>query len=221
MRTHEDVTAKFAKDTADHQLTILHDDGFYRHLRVSTPGTNCYAYSIATWPGHLAITGDMGAAVFSRLPDMFEFFRDSAHNGNPNVGYWTEKMVATENPAKQYCRESAMASIAQFVDDFIAGYADDDDVDPEWAQALRDVVKGARLASDEDGQRGMTETYDAVSGFEASKDLVEAMGGIKFEFTDVSEMAPAWEEYTFHHLWRLRAILHAVTLYDKAKSATG
>ena len=27
------------KYTAEHELTVLHDDGLYRHLRINTPGT--------------------------------------------------------------------------------------------------------------------------------------------------------------------------------------
>ena len=29
----EEAAEAFARDTADHQMTVLHDDGLYRHLR--------------------------------------------------------------------------------------------------------------------------------------------------------------------------------------------
>lgn len=28
-----DIAARFARDTAQHEMTVLHDDGLYRHLR--------------------------------------------------------------------------------------------------------------------------------------------------------------------------------------------
>jgi hypothetical protein len=28
-----DIATRFAKDTATHRMTVLHDDGLYRHLR--------------------------------------------------------------------------------------------------------------------------------------------------------------------------------------------
>jgi len=38
----------FARDVAEHQLTILHDDGLYRHLRCARPGSGA---AIAAQPG--------------------------------------------------------------------------------------------------------------------------------------------------------------------------
>ena len=63
MSYYDDICSRerFAKDTATHAMTILRDDGLYRHLRFKRPNTSSYYFDIITWPGYLAITGDMGA----------------------------------------------------------------------------------------------------------------------------------------------------------------
>ena len=68
-----EVHERFKKDTAEHQMTVLRDDGLYRHLRFRKPGTGIYGFDIVTWPGYLAISGDMGASMFTRLEDMIQF----------------------------------------------------------------------------------------------------------------------------------------------------
>lgn len=86
---------RFIRDTAKHELTVLHDDGLYRHLRFAQPGTSNYYYSLVTWPGYLAIVGDGPDYVFCRLPDMFEFFtgsRSAGARGEINPSYWAEKL---------------------------------------------------------------------------------------------------------------------------------
>ena len=55
-RAHEG----FLKATSAHELTVIRDDGIYRHLRVGKPDTGMWHWQIVTWPGHLAITGDVG-----------------------------------------------------------------------------------------------------------------------------------------------------------------
>lgn len=105
-----EVLARFQRDTAAHQLEVIKDDGLHRHLRFRKPGTGCYGFDIVTWPFHLAISGDMGAAMFTRLPDMFEFFRDSSKHAEPdalciNAGYWAEKCVANDGEKKEFSPE--------------------------------------------------------------------------------------------------------------------
>ena len=93
----------FLNDVKDHQMEVIRDDGINRHIRFSKPGTGCYRFDLITWPGVLCYTGDMGTYVFSRIADMFEFFRmdKSDWNYNPkglsiNPGYWSEKLLASD-----------------------------------------------------------------------------------------------------------------------------
>jgi hypothetical protein len=79
----------FLKDIANHQLEILLDNGVYRHLRFKANANSWNMwFDVVTWPGFLAYSGDMGCFVFTRIADMFEFFRSNKADGLPiNQGY--------------------------------------------------------------------------------------------------------------------------------------
>lgn len=86
---HEDdvgVQQLFDAATAAHTMTVLHDDGPYRHLRFSAPAIRSWSWDIVTWPGALVISGDIGDGwQFTGAPDMFDFFQPFAgrHRINP------------------------------------------------------------------------------------------------------------------------------------------
>ena len=86
------VHKDFVKHTEKHELKIIKDDGVYRHMRFGDPDTIIYSMHVTTWPGHLAVTGDMGTYLFSRIEDMFKFFR----HDRPNPQYWAEKCQASD-----------------------------------------------------------------------------------------------------------------------------
>jgi len=88
----EDVKARFLRDVADHEVKILKDDGVYRHIKFSRQNSMTYCFDLITWPGHLAITGDMGDYIFSRIEDMFDFFGTRDGELNINIGYWCQKL---------------------------------------------------------------------------------------------------------------------------------
>ena len=89
------VKERFPGDVAEHEMTIMLNDGVYRHIRFKKPGTMMYYFDLTTWPGFLAITGDMGSYVFSRLRDMFEFFGIRTGYGI-DYRYWAEKCQASD-----------------------------------------------------------------------------------------------------------------------------
>jgi len=72
-----DTAERFKRDTKDHEMTVLHEDGLYRHLRFRKPagGYSEYWFDLVTWPGVLVIRGDMETFAFSRTEDMLAFFR--------------------------------------------------------------------------------------------------------------------------------------------------
>lgn len=92
----ESVEAGFATETAEHVLTVVRDDGVYRHIACGKPGTMIYAWEIITWPGHLAITGDLGSYIFQRVDDMLRNF----FSGNINPEYWLEKCTSHARPIR-------------------------------------------------------------------------------------------------------------------------
>lgn len=111
----------FLKQTEDHELHVLHDDGLYRHLRVQAPGTRMWSWDITTWPGHLAISGDVGAGyIFAREPDMLDFFTYAGTSpryyadGAPSIDvrYWTEKIVGpAARTTKVYSAEEFLRQV--------------------------------------------------------------------------------------------------------------
>lgn len=105
LANYKQAEHQFPADIVGHTMTVLRDEGLYRHLRFARPGTSNMSFDIVTWPGHLAYTGDMGDYVFARLPDMFQFFREPA----PNYGYWAEKVLAQDKVSgvRQYSPELA------------------------------------------------------------------------------------------------------------------
>lgn len=98
---------RFERDVAAHQMTVLHEEGVYRHIRFGRPDSSSMHFDLITYPGYLVYSGDMGCYVFSRLRDMFEFFRtDRLDTKDPsklhiNRGYWSEKLEAVDGNRRQ------------------------------------------------------------------------------------------------------------------------
>src|SRR5688572_3976922 len=130
---YPESTKRFKADTTNHEMTVLHDDGLYRHLRFQAPSSSFYWFDLVTWPGKLAFAGDGEAFVFSRLEDMFEFFRMSG--GRINPGYWAEKLVTDHKAAEAYSTEKFTARVTEALAD-----AEDDypGVTAAWAAHVED-----------------------------------------------------------------------------------
>ncbi len=91
----EPAEEQFLKDVAGHKMRIHRDDGLYRHLEFRGPQGWHHWFEVVTWPNGLIIRGDMGNWAFSRIEDMFSFFRGQ----RINPGYWQEKLLAGRNDA--------------------------------------------------------------------------------------------------------------------------
>jgi hypothetical protein len=196
-----DLSERFRADTANHVLTVLRDDGIYRHLRLAAPRSNTYWFDLVTWPGHLAITGDMDCFVFARTKDMFEFFR-SGHGINPM--YWGEKVIGGAG-VKGYSE----ARFRQIVTEYV------DDVEADHPAGLRAAVQ-AEVLDDPDiyYEAGARQAVEAFEFEGAAKGIV---AGLKFRFEDTWE----WDlqEDTHHFLWCCHAIKWGIAQYDAARVA--
>lgn len=98
-----DAGQRFTAETASHTMTVLHDDGLYRHLRFRAADHGFTAWDLITWPGTLTIQGAHGTYTFSRETDMFGFFRSS--NG-VNVDYWAEKTPGGRDSVKTFAADA-------------------------------------------------------------------------------------------------------------------
>jgi hypothetical protein len=113
---------RFERDTANHQMTVLHDDGLYRHLRFSSGGS-FYWYEIVTWPGRLTVAGDVETFTFARTEDMFDFFgngTDPAGEPQINPHYWAQKIDGPgggQNLARIYTHEALRDRVLSWAED--------------------------------------------------------------------------------------------------------
>lgn len=194
MSRHSNFTPEeFLADVKEHGIEVVRDDGLYRHVKFRRPETICMSFNLITWPGYLCYCGDMGAFVFSRLPDMFQFFR---RDNTPHIDYryWAEKCEAADNSSgiKVYSAERFREHVNYRLEE-------DERVTDEIRQAVDDEV--LCYADDEH------EAIGAAMAFQHDK----------FRLDDF------WEcdctEFTFRFLWCCHAIAWGIEQYDKHKEA--
>jgi hypothetical protein len=136
MTDYPEISARFARDTAKHQMTVLHDDGLYRHLKFMNPEHGSFgAFELITWPYNLVVkTGWTFHFDIDATPDMFDLFRKTALKGQINPGYWSEKVRAGRDEVKGFNPDLLKAEIASTVAQWMR---DDLDIRVEkWAKEM-------------------------------------------------------------------------------------
>lgn len=168
----------------DYKMKILHDEGVFRTLQFTHGDSTASHFLITTWPGHLCISGDMGAFVFSRTQDMITFF--SGDGVNPQ--YWAEKVQAESRFGK---------GIASFsLDSFI------EQMNEEKKQLLLDGASEDDVADSFSMLSFVEDEYSAVNFF---RDF--SLEGFELDWET------SHDEYNFHHLFACYAINYACNLY--------
>lgn len=210
-----DIAARFAIETADHAMTVLRDDGLYRHLRfrrqvwrpplVKPLVSSMYWFDLITVPGTLIFQGDGTSFVFSRIDDMFEFFRGPVGRINPT--YWAEKVTSGRDQLMRYDREIFEASVKEaFVE------AVRDRVAPA---GLGKAVREEILNSEEiDWEHG---GYNALREFAFYKHDADRYDHTKrpdFEF-DLDGCEWNFQDYDWWFLWALHGIVWGIAQYDQ------
>ncbi|WP_322070945.1 hypothetical protein [Paraburkholderia bannensis] len=194
-------------------MTIVRDDGVDRHIKFRGNDGSAYWFEILTWPGALCIRGDCGTYVFSRLTDMFEFFRPKNERVQAgelfiNPSYWCEKLQAVncngygDGRAREFSQKDFAARVKERFD----GYLESHEISEErraslWADVESEVIDRSH--------EGETRAFDALMNF--SDD----------EFPRMFEDCWEWgcKEYSFQFLWNLYAIAWAIRTYDAAKAS--
>lgn len=246
-RMSGDIAGRFQRDTATHRMTVLHDDGLYRHLRFRShhlcndaeyrPTSSFYWFDLITWPGSLAINGDCGSFVFSRITDMFEFFR-SRYGINPQ--YWAEKLRAPEPAgATEYSEDRFRQLVVEYVTEAIRyrcaprgiGRAIRDEIFGDFAKWDIQCEDGARLTL-RDFEYGTTYTAECICGMnaegldeeDASLWRIRHTGGAhKATVTRIEGFTfqDAWEwdlrDYGWQYLWCCHAIQWGIAQYDSQR----
>jgi len=104
MSDFSESAVRFARGTAAHRMTVLHEEGLYRHLRFEAPERGPVGpFELITWPYNLvAKTGWTFHFDIDATPDMFVLFRRTALTGEINPGYWSEKVRAGRDEIEGY-----------------------------------------------------------------------------------------------------------------------
>ncbi|HZR50047.1 MAG TPA: hypothetical protein VFB06_11065 [Streptosporangiaceae bacterium] len=210
--TADPVAERFARDTAYHIMKVRRDDGLYRHLSflrfapvhppLAPSLSSFYWFDLVTWPHCLAINGDCGSFMFSRVEDMFGFFRGSRINPD----YWAEK-VRGETRTRCYSDDKFRQHVTE-----AAQEAEEDW--PGLTQAVERDIFGAYSQWNtefEDGAREALRDFEyRPSGLAASAE------GFRFDHS--------WEwdlrDWDWQFLWCLHAIQWGISRYDAAGGAS-
>jgi hypothetical protein len=199
---------RFLGDVKSHQMTIIRDDGADRHLRFRQPDSSIYWFEILTWPNALCIRGDCGTYVFSRLTDMFEFFRKEPRGGQGlfiNTEYWAEKLIACnasgrhDAGAQRFCLEK----FHRRVEEAYAEFALNADDDVNLTDLHRELEHRVLLHFDYENEaiRAACEFSHEDSGFDLH------------DFWEIN-----CREWDFCFVWCLHAISWGIRKYDEARA---
>lgn len=213
---------EFLKEVEQHVMTVVHDIGVFRLVRFKRPDTICEHFDLITWPGHLCYSGDMGTYVFTRLQDMFEFFRapdyHTASTGKKlhvNLGYWSEKLVAVDgNRTSAHAMEFSEEKFKRTIDQYVKDWTEQDDLDEKVVAELRSEID----------QRIMIDFADMPCEHEArrlARDFGYTVGGEKigshrYQFTDFHDHDLT--VFTHRFQWCCFALAWGIQQYDAAKA---
>lgn len=179
----------FLDSVRNHELSILKDDGLYKHLKFGSP-VNYWDqwFEVVTYPNTLIFSGDMGTYVFSRTEDMFTFFRKDGLEINPD--YWSRKCLAVDkhDGIKSFSPAYFIAKVKEWMDE------------AEFSDIARGEIEEELISSVYSAE------YRAAIDFEASD-------GTTFDgFWEVD-----CDTYTYRFLWCCYAVVWAIQKYDNAK----
>jgi len=202
---------RFLRDIAQHKMHVLRDDGVNRHIRFTRDNSSSMRFDLITWSGHLCYTGDMGTYVFSRVEDMFEFFRtDREYNKRKgselsiNIGYWGEKLLS-ESRFGGY-REFDPEYFANVIRRYRIEWIREKSIDKEQRRELWEDIEHSVLSVIDDGsERASTAAYD----------FQHRVGSETFRFTDLFDHD--FTRATFHFVWCCFALAWGIRQYDDSK----
>ncbi|MET9727720.1 hypothetical protein [Streptomyces zaomyceticus] len=194
---YAEAAAYFKRATAGHEMTVLHEDGLYRHLRFQTPGNgSSYGYDLIIWPYNLVIRGGWTFTfTIDATEDMFDLFRRTSFPGEINPSYWQEKVTAGRDEIEDFDDSLFEQQVKQHVVDAIRN---GDAPRGIGAEVTRDIFEWGDI-SHEAGARQELENF-------------------RFEGWSFGE---TWEwnfrSFTPGFLWSCHAIRHGIELYAAAR----
>jgi len=206
MRNEQCTLERFLDGVKNHKMTVIKDDGLYKHLRFRQKDSGTYWYDIITWPGSLTITSDMGTWVFSRMENMFVFFiRDDSNDITDlkiNPDYWAEKVMSVSQfggPIEIFSEKRLEESIIDYVDTY---FEDDSTFDRE--ELMKEIQEQIIDYCEENNEQVI---FDKIFNFSFED----------FSFDDTIHDYN-FHEYSFHYTWILYAIVRGIKMYNIVKN---
>ena len=202
MNDYPESAARFARETSGHTMTVLFEQGLYRHLRFESADGSGYRFDLHTSPNRLMFHGEVGTYIFSVWPtaDLFRVFSESSIGDRPNFGYWNEKLVAWSEPAIQFSCDLFDKRVAEELtkaEEFFPGVA----------AAWKSFVEAEYNTEFEEIAR------EALAAFEY---LPEGQWGEAWRFRYTHEWA--LDGYDWRYLWACPAALFGIAQHDAAKA---
>lgn len=191
---------QFLNDVKNHQLQIIKEDGVYRHIRFKPADGSVMWFDLLTAPNRLLYTGDMGTFVFSRVEDMFCFFRSKYGELQPNFSYWEEKCIS-ESKYDGGCREFSLDRFRECVLDHACTMLNKNS-EEDLTEEERDEIYDLLTCDDE---------YEAVEAVRNhTSDRIPFDDFYEYDFT----------VYSLHYVWCCYAIQWGIMQYDKSKTTS-
>lgn len=240
------IAERFTRETATHEMKILHDDGLYRHIRFTNPECRwAYWFDLITAPHALIFRGDGESFVFSRLEDMFQFFRsgiweDGSIHINPH--YWAEKLTSNRDSVMKYDH----VIFEQAVKEHVAEAILDRSAPRGISRAVKELLEDGDITWEGGARRELEDfeycTFTASCACGASqtfknrldptlwgarhvRQYIHTAGthrtsveqGKAFRFEDTWE----WDfrDYDWSFLWACQAIVWGIARYDAQRAA--
>jgi len=195
----QQIAERFKRNTASHEMTVLLEDGLYRHLVFADPKGGFYRFDLITWPHNLMVRGDGFSFAFSIYPtaDIFDMFKASSHDGI-NPGYWQEKVTAGRGDVKAWSEDKFRAWVVDEATSAEARYP-----------GLVDAVDAQILRSDEHTTEYRGSAEYAVASF--------SHGDYRLRFPD--EWEESFDDFSWEYLFACHAIIWGISQYDAARKA--
>ena len=196
----------FLNAVQNHQMTVVQDTGVFRHLLFMKPNHSDHWFQLTTWEGHLCISGDMGCYVFCRTNDMFKFFRNSALKINPS--YWAEKVEAGD--VYEYSSDEAKDAILASFHDWVEYKKENaDESDTEFDLETTNFIAEQRDRLDSEILYESEQEHNllhAIQHWDKDED--------GFNFVDFFDGGDPLQDYNYHYIWCLFAIVWGIQQYD-------
>lgn len=208
-----EIAEQFAREVAEHRMSVLRDEGGYRHLRFARPGWGSHsAWDLITVPGTLLIKGDYGDYVLRPWKvdtdqDAFDYIRQSRLGGLPDIDAWADKVTSGRDTIYRYDQQLLVEYVQAAVQEALE--RDQDGRLAGLAEAVEWHIL-EELTGQEQVDHHLVETFRYWADPEDEADEVEP------DFCVPTYNRARFRQYDHGFVWCCLAIAWGVDTYDRA-----